>query len=176
MSVTSNDIMRLKEKLALWSKNYKDTANARYWECQIKDYEVLVTPEHVKVYENSDHAMKAKELFKILKEYPREVTSDEFWCMRDHLFSVIHFCNSHRSGVSAGMKLKEIQAAKRIDDHFIIYVQEHKTFSTSGPAMMTLTPLELSCLQTYVAVRPTITNSPYVFTSWSGKKIKIWCR
>ena len=68
MSVTSNDIMRLKEKLALWSKNYKDTANARYWERQIKDYEVLVTPEHVKVYENSDHTMKAKELFKILKE------------------------------------------------------------------------------------------------------------
>ena len=116
--------------------------------------------------------MKAKELFKSLKEYPRVVTSDEFWCMRDHLFSVIHFCNSHRSGVSAGMKLKEFQVAKCIDDHFIIYVREHKMFSTSRPAMMTLTPLEFSWLQTYVAVRPKITNAPYVFTSWSGKKLR----
>ena len=172
LSVTSNDIIQLKEKLALWSKNYKAAANARYWERQIEDYEVLVTPEHLKVYENSDHAMKAKELFKTLKEYPREVTSDEFWCMRDHLFSVIHFCNSNHSGVSAGMKLKEFQAAKSIDDHFIIYVREHKTFSTSGPAMMTLTPLEFSWLQTYVSVRSKITISPYIFTSWSGKTLR----
>ena len=88
-------------------------ANALYWERQIEDYEVLVTPEHVKVYGNSDHATKAKELFK---------TSDEFWHMRDHLFSVIHFSNSHRSGVLAGMKLKEFQAAKLINDQYIIYV------------------------------------------------------
>ena len=33
-------------------------------------------------------------------------------------------------------------------------------------------PLQFSWLQTYVAVRPQITNSPYVFTSSSGKKIK----
>ena len=172
LSVTSNDIIRMKEKLALWSKNYKTAANSRYWERQIEDYEVLVTPEHVQVYEKSEHAMKAKELFKTLKVYPREVTSDEFWCMRDHLFAVIHFSNSHRSGVSAGMKLKEFQTAKRIAEHFIIYVREHKTFSTSGPAMMTLMPLEFSWLQTYVAVRPQITDSPYVFTSWSGKKLR----
>ena len=38
--------------------------------------------------------------------------------------------------------------------------------------MMTLMPLEFSWLQTYVAVRPQITNSPYVFTSWSGKKLR----
>ena len=58
------------------------------------------------------NATKAKELFKTLN---RKVTSDEFWCMRDHLFSVIHCSNSHRSGVSAGMKLKEFQAAKPIN-------------------------------------------------------------
>ena len=34
---------------------------------------------YVKVYENSEQAMKAKELFKTRKS---EVTSDEFWCMR----------------------------------------------------------------------------------------------
>ena len=132
-------------------------ANARYWERQIEDYKVLVTPEHVKVYENSDHATTAKELFKTLKEYPRQVSSGEFWCMRDHLFSVIHFSNSHRSSVSAGMKLKEFQAAKLVN-HCIIYVREHKTFSTSGPALITLMPLEFSLLQTYVSVRPQITS------------------
>ena len=174
LSVTPQDISQLKEKLSMWSKHYKSAADSRFWERQIEDYKVLVTPDEYNLYENSEHAVNAKQLFDSLKDHPRQVSSEEFCCMRDHLFSVIHFSNSHRSGVSAHVTLKEFHAAMNNNNSYIIYVREHKTFPTSGPAMITLTPLQFSWLNIYVTVvRPQIkTSSPYVFVSWCGGNLR----
>ena len=111
-----------------------------------------MTPDEYKVYENSEHAVNSKLLFDSLKNCPCQVSSEEFWCMRDHLFSVIHFSNSHRSGLSAQVTLKEFNAEIKNNNSYIIYVREHKTFPTSGPAMITLTPLQFSWLNIYVSV------------------------
>ena len=68
---------------------------------------MMISPEQLKKYEEIDHAMKAKDLFSELAKCNKRVTQFEYCCLRDHLFTVIHFGNGHRSGVTSNLLMKE---------------------------------------------------------------------
>ena len=78
------------------------------WVREMEDYQMMISPEQLKKYEENDHAMKAKDLFSELAKCNKRVTQFEYCCLRDHLFTVIHFGNGHRSGVTSNLLIKEI--------------------------------------------------------------------
>ena len=65
---------------------------------------MIVTTEHVQIYENSISAVNANHLFYVYESgADRYVTQAEYTSPRDHLFVIIHFGNGHRSGVTANL-------------------------------------------------------------------------
>ena len=136
----------------------------------MEDYEMMISPEQLKKYEESDHARRAKDLFSELAKCDKRVTQFEYCCLRDHLFTVIHFGNGHRSGVTSNLLMKEYSASVKVDSFYEIMVRKHKTFYAYGPATITLTKTEFGWMKTFVEkvrrqVNPTCEN---VFLSWTG--------
>ena len=170
VGVTVDDMISMKHRISFWKRMYKSEADKTFWVKQLDDFDHLISPEQVKMYEDSFQSEKARELFKKFSENDCTVSCNEFWSMRDHLFVCIHFGNGHRSGVSANMMLKEFKKAHKQNGNYIIHVMNHKTIKTSGPAMVTLTETQFKWLGIYVEkirpqVKPKVDN---VFVSWNG--------
>ena len=178
----------MKLRLGLWRERYSVEDKGLSFVREAEDYRMLVTPEQVQSYERSDHAMLAKELFQQLKLTKRAVTQTEYCCVRDHMYSVIHFGTGHRSGVSANLLMSEFRKATFINGSYDICVWNHKTVKTYGPAGIVLTPLHYTWLKTFVEnIRSQLTcKASNVFLSWTGAKQKsgdiskrvhaLWCK
>ena len=72
---------------------------------------MLVTPDQVKMYNNSENAVKAQQCLKILQEVDLVFNQAEPCTLCDHLFCVIQFFNGHRSGVASNMMVEKFQRA-----------------------------------------------------------------
>ena len=107
VGVTVDDMISMKHRISFWKRMYKSEADKTFWVKQLDDFDHLISPEQVEMYEDSFQSEKARELFKKFSENDCTVSCNEFWSMRDHLFVCIHFGNGHRSEVSANMMLKE---------------------------------------------------------------------
>ena len=158
-----------------WRKTYSAKDKSLKHIRNAEDYEMIVTPEQVQSYEKSDHAIQAKELFTVVKITGRRLTQQEYCCMRDHLFTVIHFGNGHRSGVSVNLTMTELSKARIINNSMVeIKVWKHKTLDTYGPAQIMLTPQEFKWLEVFAkyarAQVPVGCNN--VFVSWNGGAMK----
>ena len=105
-----------------------------------ENYKMLVTPNQVRKYENSEHAQKARDLFKRYQGKNNIIVPRyEYCCMRDHIFTIIHFGNANRSGVSVNMTVAEFKEAQKMDSGMRgIDVKEHKTKREYGAAKVTL--------------------------------------
>ena len=96
---------------------------------------MIVTPEHVQIYENSISAEYAKHLFSVYESgADRFVTQVEYTSLRDHLFVIIHFGNGHRSGVTANLQIKEFNSAQnsiqiKVMKHSVIVALIKKHFN-----------------------------------------------
>ena len=96
---------------------------------------VYVTAEQVQMYEDSKLANDSKNLFSKFEGDPSTKLTRTFYCStRDHLYSVIHFATSHRSGVTANMTMSEYAKAKKSGNDLRIKVWDHKTVDYYGPA------------------------------------------
>ena len=103
INIGAEDIFKLK-LIPSWMSLYRSTAGMEGWQRELLELQMLVEPEQMHMYEESESAVKAKSLFKHFGEgNAREVSRAEYVAMRDHLFVCIHFCNAHRSGVSANL-------------------------------------------------------------------------
>ena len=70
--------------------------------------------------------------------------------MRDHLFTVIHFGNGHRSGVSVNLTMIELSKAKIINNSMVeINVWTQKTLDTHGLVQIILKPQEFKWLEIF---------------------------
>ena len=76
------------------------------WVKEMEDYQMMISPEQLKKYEESDHDRRAKDLFSELAKCDKRVTQFEYCCLRDHLFTVIHFGNGHSSGVTFNERIR----------------------------------------------------------------------
>ena len=161
-------------KLSNWKKSFKKDIKERQWEKEMEDFELLVTPEQVLKYEESEHATKAKNLFSAYDcGLEEKLTQSSYCCMRDHLFIVVHFGCGHRSGVSSKATIEEFNTMKKIDGMYLLYVKKHKTAYKFGPATVSFNDTEYRWLRTYVQkLRPlTKPQSNSLFLSWSGKQM-----
>ena len=87
-----DEMVNMKMLLTHWMSSYNKQSRARFWERQELDYSMIVTPEHVQIYENNISAEYAKHLFSVYESgADRFVTQAEYTSLRDHLFVIIHF-------------------------------------------------------------------------------------
>ena len=193
--VSFDDILTVKLRVQMWWKSYSSKEKGQRHVRNAQDFEMLVTPEQVQIYEKSMHATTAKNLFAELKIANRSISQQEYCCMRDDLYTIIHFGHGHRSGVSANLLMSEYLKAKVISTVATdgselkeISVWNHKTFNTYGPAKISLRPDEFLWLKTFIDVARSQINSAKVenvFLSWSGNAMKsgdvskrlhtLWC-
>ena len=100
----NSEILNLtKLRLELWRRKEGKRKRLQKQKKDHSDFEMLVyvTAEQVQGYENSRQAKHAKSLFSSFEEDPSSKVTRTIYCaMRDHLYSVIHFSTSHRSGVT----------------------------------------------------------------------------
>ena len=166
-------IIRTKLKVEMWRKSYGEKDKALSWAREEKDYEMLITPEQVEKYNSSESAKLATDMFQKLNSESIQVTQSEYCCLRDHLYTVVHFGNGHRSGVSANLQLKEFRSAKLVDKRWQIKVWDHKTVKTYGPAIITLCANEYNWLKLFVEnVRTQLQcHVDNVFLSWTSLEI-----
>ena len=61
--VDSEDVLKMKLKVAAWRRSYKQQDKIQGWKKDYADYQMLVTPEQVEKYENGVNACTAKSLF-----------------------------------------------------------------------------------------------------------------
>ncbi|XP_057311987.1 uncharacterized protein LOC130649709 isoform X2 [Hydractinia symbiolongicarpus] len=169
-SVGPEKVVDLKRKLNVWKKSYKKLDKERRFEREIDDHSMLVTPQQLQNYEKSENAVNAKSFFLKLQSSDFSVTQAEYCCMRDHLFSVIHFANGHRSGVSANLLVSEVDACQRVDGLCQISVKQHKTAYAYGPATITMSEIEFGWLKLFTdKIRPQVKpKCRNVFLSWTG--------
>ena len=137
-SVYSDDILKLKLKIANLSKTYKKDTDQEDWKHKLVEADSLIDESHLQQYEESKSAVLAKELLhKFTAGNHREVNRTEYCAIRDHLLVCIHFGNGHRSGVSSYMTRKEVTSAEQNSDGWLILVHKHKR-SQDGPAPIIL--------------------------------------
>ena len=105
--LSNEEIVLLQKNVTKWSGTYKKPARERFYERQMKDYQVLVDEKEIKIYFESFHAKEAVNLFREPKENDRTIAQKQFWTLRDNLFANIELGNAHRSGVCANMLLSE---------------------------------------------------------------------
>ena len=191
-NVVFDNILTTKLRVEGWRRSYRCKDNLQRHVRNAADFEMLVTPSQVQTYENSDHAKMAKRLFVQLQSSPglQTLSQKEYCCVRDHLFSLIHFTNGHRSGVTANLLMKEYLKAKSLEKDVVeIGVWNHKTVNYYGPAKITLNAEGYSWLQIFVtSARKQLHNikDSNVFLSWSGSAMKsgdvskrihtLWCK
>ena len=170
--LSNEEIVLLQKNVTKWSGTYKKPARERFYERQMEDYQVLVDDKQIKIYFESSHAQEAANLFRELKENDRRITQKEFCTLRDNLFVIIELGNAHRSGVCANMLLSEYNKREYKDNFWMIYVRHHKTFYSSGHAVVTMTQENMERLKTFVKIRKQSKPSvPNVFVSWTGSKM-----
>ena len=170
-----DEMVNMKMLLTHWMSSYNKQSRARFWERQELDYSMIVTPEHVQIYENSTSAVNAKHLFSVYESgADRFVNQAEYTSLRDHLFVIIHFGNGHRSGVTANLQMKEFNSAQKVQNSIQIKVMKHKTFYACGPAIIALSKKHFNMLTTYVTqIRAQLkSQSGNVFLSWTGNAMQ----
>lgn len=177
IAVANVNLVSFKQKLELWSKTYRKASRATFWERSEEEYNMLITPEQIALYEASPQARRAVKLFGMYDSpYCNTIINMKDYCTaRDHLFFKIHFSTGHRSGVSANLTLKEFNDASiRSDGRYKIKVRKHKTFDSHGYANIFLERHVYGWLKIYIEkIRSQLeTVSKNVFVSWGGKSME----
>ena len=172
--VTPEEVLRMKMRVNQWKKSYNEAAKRQEWTRMQEEQDILITPEQVRSYENSECVKQARELFVGLSSpYREDLSRQEYTLMRDYLLTEIEISNCHRSGVASNMTLEEVEKVKEINGKFVVQVAKHKTQNTHGPAMVVLSEEIYSYLANFIKfVRSSvITDCNEVFLSFFGKPL-----
>ena len=174
--LTLDTLQKTKLRIQLWRKKHGRAERLQKHVKAHADFEMMVyvTTEQVQSYENCKIAEDAKSVFAIFQANENTQLRRTSYClMRDHLFSLIHFSTSHRSGVTANMQVTEFEKAKNCNGEWIIKVWDHKTVDYYGPASVVLTPENYQLVYFYITVirKKLNVRSNNVFLTWSGRSI-----
>ena len=121
------------------------------WKKMETDMAKLIPPEEV---EKSNTGNSCFEAIKLLGDATKNMGQ-------------IIITNADRSGVLSNLTLRECRAVKKLGDHWVISVREHKTASRYNPAKLVVEASVLGRLDQYVA-----TDQSPLFISWTGQKLK----
>ena len=174
LDTDKEDILKTKLILTNYKSSYNKKSRERFWERQEEDFQMLVTPDQVAQYMESENAHVAADVLKTIEHTHMNVNIKEYCAVRDHLFIFIHFGNGHRSGVSANMLISEFNAATEVDGSYQIRVKNHKNYAHFGPAITVLDPAQFNYLRLFVEkLRPQVNPiNDNIMLSWSGRKMR----
>ena len=175
---TQEEVLRTKETVKTWSRNYRKKCNRQHWEKEHEDFDKLVIPEEMRQFDSSKPVREAIKMFSRLSTSSFRMDEWDFTNLRDYL--LFHLCmqNATRTGAICNMKIHEAKKSKRIGNTMSIVVLDHKTLTEgAGPATLNLDPQVYKQLEIFIeSVRPTV-QSPsdhqmFVFvTGDEGKKL-----
>ena len=136
--VSPENILRMKVIVSRWSKAYNGQAEKQQLLREMDEQSVLITPEQIQRYHNSECAREAREILCRVQGpfWTNSLSRLEYTCVRDHLLTEIEIVSCHRSGVSSNMTVSEVENATVRDEKHIIKVKKHKTFKKHGPALL----------------------------------------
>ena len=104
----------------------------------MEDYAVFIDEKQIKQYKESSYYLEPIELFNKFQGV-QNVDKRQFCLLRDFLIVLIELACAHRSGVCANFTLEEFQKKTYKAPYHMFFVENYKTFPTSGHAVVTLT-------------------------------------
>ena len=177
--IPKDKVVALREKITRWSSSFRNSCAKRQWQKMETDLHQLITPEQIKEFETSEAARNAVTLLgKLSSAHNIEVTQSRYTLIRDFLIVEISIDNANRSGSISNMKMGEFKRIKKEGNEKVIFVKEHKTLSTHGPARIILSEKLASWLQIFVReVRCKVygaseDDNSCVFLSWTGEALR----
>lgn len=154
------ELLAYKDRILHWKRGLGNECKTVKREKEIMELGMLLTSTHAQKYDECVHSKKALKLFKESAVQMRQLTQEEYCCVRDHLFVVMHLGNGIRSGVTANMLIEEVTAARENGSLMEVRVKKHKTRHRYGPAPVTFTTDEFMLLKMSLKVREQI-DSPH---------------
>ena len=173
-SINLKDVKILKQNVKLWRKKYSKNAKKEKIATRAKDYKLLITPEQVEMYFNSDVAKSALAVLEKLEAETYVISRTEYCSLKDHIHVIILFGNACRSGVPAGLLMSQyLEAVTDSDGNVKMSVADHKTDYIFGDAPIVLRKDHFDILTAFAnkAIPQNTPKEPYVFLSHAGKKM-----
>lgn len=130
--------------------------------------ESSINPKDLQMYLTSDRAKEAKDL---LENDAFVLTRETHTIVRNYLIMRIATSNAHRTACISNLTVNEFEKAKSVNGDYLVYVHQHKTAKTFGPAEVVLTSDVFRFVSLYKqSIRPT-SSAQELFISWSGQKM-----
>ena len=175
ISVESQKINQMNAIVTQWCRNYHKRIQIEKHNKQLEDLAKLPTPEEIRMLDTSDYKKEAIKTLSFLS-VSKEIPSRKGYCLiRNYILTYVVLDNASRVGCISNMTLQEYNGTEvQPDGSYIITVKKHKTASTAGPAMLSITDIIMRHLKLFVErVRnqlPDIRtdNAAPVFASWGG--------
>ena len=76
--VDSDTILNMKLKVEAWKKTYKKASKERKHQRNLDDYSMIVTADQVTKYEQSEQAVKARNLFDLVGSTEHQVSQNDY--------------------------------------------------------------------------------------------------
>lgn len=178
VEIASEKLVHLKEKVTRWNSSLSKECSKRHWEKMEKDFHALITPEEIKEFEKSSAARAAICLLgKLSGAHVIEINQSRYTLLRDFLLVEISIDNANRAGALANMRLEDFKKVSKHGEENVVFVREHKTMSTHGPARIVFSPklyswMTIFCDQVRSKVQGVNESSAQrVFLSWNGEAL-----
>jgi len=95
--ITHDDCTTMKLRLVHWRKAYNKRQDEERWETEDELQEVLITPEQIMKFEESQLARDAVKTIGKVSQEEYLPSCDEFLLVRDYILTFIALANAHRS-------------------------------------------------------------------------------
>ena len=171
------DILHMKTIFSNWRKSLNRQVQLHSSIRAEEDQDFVVTPQHMKRWENGEIKRKAiKLLGELSSDQPPPLNKDKYCALRDY-FIVEIVQNGHRSGVCSNMLLSQLNAAtfETVEDitFRVFKVKKHKTVRTHGFAKVYLKEHVFNNLKLFVRlVLPGIQGKDnFVFKTFFGRQM-----
>ena len=151
LQVNEDQPIVLALKVKYWLKTLRKSLTVRKWEKREEDLERIAGQEDFEAFRKSEPVRRA---VKILSEYMGSsppITTKDFTCARDYLISTLLIANAPRSGAIANMTVEAVEKAAADGDTMVVTVRDHKTLTTTGPAMICMPKVIFTYLNIFIS-------------------------
>ena len=157
-----------------WSAAYKERVKIRRFEKQVEDLNKVLTADELLQFDKSDLVEQCRYAIKKRLHSKNPIGLQGFTSCRDYIVSSLILSNATRPGALQNMTLHEFKSAASEDNVHLVSVMNHKTASTSGPAVLAFSSELYDECNVYIQkIRNSLQGvgtdvSDPVFISWNG--------
>ncbi|XP_022790309.1 uncharacterized protein LOC111329804 [Stylophora pistillata] len=135
IDISPERFLSLNEKVTRWPTSLRKGCSKRHWEKMEVDLHALISPEEIEKFQRSQDARDTICLLgQLAGARSVEISQSQYTLIQDFFLVKISIDNPNRAGALANMKLGELNRASKQDEENVVFVKDHKTLSTHGPA------------------------------------------